>query len=149
MLKCYTGDRPGDVPGNLPDPYYRWEAGSMSNALVEYWYYTKDPTWFPLVTHALLHQTGPEDNFMPPNQTRNLGNNDQMFWGLGSYIHCRGQVQNLSEDKPQWLSLAQTAFNSQATRWDTRTCGGGLRWQIFTFNNEYTYKNTVTDSGFF
>ena len=25
MMKYYTGNRTGDTPGNLPDPYYWWE----------------------------------------------------------------------------------------------------------------------------
>jgi mannan endo-1,6-alpha-mannosidase len=35
------------------------------------------------------------------------------------------------------------------TRWDTTTCGGGLRWQIYTFNTGYTYKNSVANGCFF
>jgi mannan endo-1,6-alpha-mannosidase len=29
LMSYYTGNRTGDVPGNLPDPYYWWEAGAM------------------------------------------------------------------------------------------------------------------------
>ena len=29
MMTWYTGNRTGDTPGNLPDPYYWWEAGAM------------------------------------------------------------------------------------------------------------------------
>jgi len=29
LMSFYTGMNPGDVPGNLPDPYYWWEAGAM------------------------------------------------------------------------------------------------------------------------
>ena len=29
MVRYYTGNNTGDVPGNLPDPYFWWEAGSM------------------------------------------------------------------------------------------------------------------------
>ena len=50
---------------------------------------------------------------------------------------------------PQWLSLAQAVFNSQAERWDNQTCAGGLRWQIFTFNQGYNYKNTPSNGCFF
>ncbi|KAI9805016.1 MAG: hydrolase 76 protein [Piccolia ochrophora] len=53
------------------------------------------------------------------------------------------------EDEPQWLALAQATFNSQVARWDPLTCGGGLRWQIFTFNNGYNYKNTISNGCFF
>jgi mannan endo-1,6-alpha-mannosidase len=53
-----------------------------------------------------------------------------------------------SEDA-QWLALAQAVFNSQALRWDPLTCSGGLRWQIFTFNNGYNYKNSISNGAFF
>jgi mannan endo-1,6-alpha-mannosidase len=52
-------------------------------------------------------------------------------------------------DKPQWLALAQAVFNLQTTRWAPDTCNGGLRWQIFPFNNGYTYKNTISNGCFF
>lgn len=29
LMSFYTGNRTGDVPGNLPDPYYWWECGAM------------------------------------------------------------------------------------------------------------------------
>lgn len=32
LMSYYTGNRTGDVPGNLPSPYYWWEAGAMSVA---------------------------------------------------------------------------------------------------------------------
>ena len=51
--------------------------------------------------------------------------------------------------KPSWLGLAQAVFNLQVSRWDTQHCGGGLRWQIFTFNNGYDYKNAISNGGFF
>lgn len=56
---------------------------------------------------------------------------------------------NPSADEPQWLALAQGVFNSQAARWDTQYCGGGLRWQIFTWNNGYDYKNSPSNGGLF
>ena len=48
-----------------------------------------------------------------------------------------------------WLALAQAVFNLQTGRWDSQNCGGGLRWQIFTFNNGYDYKNSISNGGFF
>jgi mannan endo-1,6-alpha-mannosidase len=44
--------------------------------------------------------------------------------------------------------VAQNVFEDQAARWDDSTCGGGLRWQIFTFNNGYNYKNTFANGQF-
>lgn len=29
MMQYYTGNETGDVPGNLPDPYFWWECGAM------------------------------------------------------------------------------------------------------------------------
>lgn len=48
-----------------------------------------------------------------------------------------------------WLALAQGVFNNQAGRWDTSTCGGGLRWQIFPYQAGYTVKNSISNGGFF
>lgn len=56
---------------------------------------------------------------------------------------------NPPADSPQWLALAQAVFNSQALRWDTTSCNGGLKWQIFTFNDGYNYKNTISNGCFF
>jgi mannan endo-1,6-alpha-mannosidase len=55
------------------------------------------------------------------------------------------------KDSPQWLALAQAVFNTQAVQYDLppATCGGGLRWQIFTFNNGYHYKNSISNGVFF
>lgn len=50
---------------------------------------------------------------------------------------------------PQWLALAQNVFNSQVARWNTDQCGGGLRWQIFVWNNGYLYKNSISQACFF
>lgn len=50
---------------------------------------------------------------------------------------------------PSWLDLAINVFNDQVIRWDTSTCGGGLRWQIYTFNNGYDYKNAISTGVFF
>lgn len=52
-------------------------------------------------------------------------------------------------NKPSWLSLAQAVFNLQTRRWDTAHCGGGLRWQIFSFNRGYDYKTIGSNGGFF
>jgi mannan endo-1,6-alpha-mannosidase len=34
-------------------------------------------------------------------------------------------------------------------RWDTSTCNGGLRWQVFSSNAGWDYKNSVSNGGFF
>jgi mannan endo-1,6-alpha-mannosidase len=149
MVSYYTGDRPGDVPGNLPDPYYWWEAGAMFGSLVDYWYYTGDTQFNKITTQALLFQAGPDADYMPHNQTKTLGNDDQGFWAMSAMSAAEVKYPDPPADQPQWLALAQGVFNTQAARWDNLTCQGGLRWQIFTFNNGYTYKNTISNGCFF
>ena len=56
---------------------------------------------------------------------------------------------NPPSNQPQWLALAQAVFNTQVVRWDETSCNGGLRWQIFTFNNGYNYKNSISNGCFF
>lgn len=52
------------------------------------------------------------------------------------------------ENAPAYAAMAQSVFNGQSSRWDEK-CGGGLRWQMFAFNNGYNYKNIAANGGFF
>ena len=149
MVSYYTGNNTGDVPGNLPAPYYWWEAGAMFGTLIDYWYYTGDSTYNDITTQGMLFQAGPDADFMPANQTKTEGNDDQSFWAMAAMSAAEQKFPNPPSDQPQWLELAQAVFNLQAARWDNTTCGGGLRWQIFQFNNGYNYKNSISNGCFF
>ena len=149
MMTFYTGNHTGDVPGNLPAPYYWWEAGAMFGALIDYYYYTNDSTYNDVVTEGMLWQVGPDNDFMTPNQTKTEGNDDQGFWAMAAMAAAEQKFPDPPSDKPQWLALAQGVFNDQASRWDTQYCNGGLRWQIFTFNTGYDYKNSISNGCFF
>lgn len=149
MMKFYSGNVTGGIPGLLPGPYYWWEAGAMFGSLIDYWYYTGDTSYNDVTTQAMLFQVGDKDNYMPSNQSKSLGNDDQAFWGMAAMSAAELKFPNPPADQPQWLALAQAVFNSQALRWDNSTCAGGLRWQIFTFNNGYDYKNTISNGAFF
>jgi len=121
----------------------------MFGAMVDYWYYTGDVTYNDVTTQALLFQVGPNQDYMPPNQTKTEGNDDQGFWGLAAMSAAEVNFPNPPPNQPQWLALAQAVFNTQAARWDDTSCSGGLRWQIFSFNNGYTYKNSISNGCFF
>jgi mannan endo-1,6-alpha-mannosidase len=149
MMSFYYGNETNGIPGLLGDPYYWWEAGAAFGALVDYWYYTGDPSYNEVTTQALLFQVGPDENYMPPNQSKSLGNDDQAFWGIAAMSAAEVAFPNPPADSPQWLALAQAVFNSQALRWNTETCNGGLKWQIFAFNNGYDYKNSISNGCFF
>ncbi|CAK1364734.1 Mannan endo-1,6-alpha-mannosidase DCW1 [Cercospora beticola] len=150
MMKWYTGNSaPGGIPGLLPGPYYWWEAGAMFGAMIDYWYYTGDDTWNDITKEALLFQVGPGDSYMPPNQSKSLGNDDQAFWGIAAMTAAEVNFPNPEPDQPQWLALAQAVYNTQLARWDTATCDGGLRWQIFPLNTGYDYKNAISNGCYF
>jgi mannan endo-1,6-alpha-mannosidase len=84
---------------------------------------------------------------MPPNQTASEGNDDQSTWALA--VMSAAEANLPTQSSKSWVSLAEAVFNDQVARWDTTSCGGGLRWQIFSFNNGYTYKNTASNGLFF
>ncbi|EAA35418.3 glycosyl hydrolase family 76 protein [Neurospora crassa OR74A] len=149
MMSFYSGNQPGGIPGLLPQPYYWWEAGALMGSLIDYWYYTGDTQWNDLIQQGLLFQAGPNSDYMPPNQTMTEGNDDQGFWGMTAMSAAESKFQDPPSDKPQWLALAQAVFNTQAARWDTQKCGGGLRWQIFAWNQGYDYKNSISQACFF
>ena len=148
MMQWYTGNQTGGIPGILPAPYYWWEAGAVFGTLIDYWYYTGDKTYNDVITQGLQFQASPTRNYMPENQTQNEGNDDQAFWGFAAMTASEYRFPNPPPDKPQWLELAQGVWNSQQLRWDKTTCNGGLRWQIFTWNNGYDYKNSPSNAGF-
>ncbi|KAI1197207.1 glycoside hydrolase family 76 protein [Nemania serpens] len=149
LLKYYTGNNTGDTPGNLPDPYFWWEAGAMFGTMIDYWFYTGDESYNNATTQAMLHQVGDDKDYMPTNQTRTLGNDDQGFWAMAAMSAAENNFPNPPSDQPQWLALAQAVFNEYVDRWDPDTCGGGLRWQVFTFNNGFNYKNSISNGCFF
>jgi mannan endo-1,6-alpha-mannosidase len=149
MMKYYTGNQPGDTPGNLPDPYYWWECGAMFGTMVDYWYITGDDSYNDITRQALVHQATPEAYFEPKNQSLQLGNDDQGFWVMSAMTAAENVFPNPADDEPQYLAMAQAVFNRWVSRWDNDTCGGGMHWQIFPGNAGYNFKNTISNGCFF
>ena len=105
MMQWYTGNLTGQVPGLLPfPPYYWWEGGSVMGALMDYYYYTGDDTYNDVVTQGMLFQASPTRDFMPANQTRTEGNDDQVFWGFAAMTASEYKFPNPPADQPQWLA---------------------------------------------
>lgn len=155
-MSFYHGQEPSHTPGVLSGPgpehndYVWWEAGALWGTMIDYWRYTGDSTYNDIVQASLLSQVGPDRNYMEPNVTAFIGNDDQSFWGLSAMLAAESNFQNPPDTEPQWLALAQAVFNTQADP-DRRdgTCGGGLRWQVFALNNGYSYKNAISNGLFF
>ncbi|KAK4196262.1 glycosyl hydrolase family 76-domain-containing protein [Triangularia verruculosa] len=157
LMLQYKGNLSGEIPGILPGPptehkgdYYWWEGGAMMGTYVDYWFLTGDESYNAVVAEGLLHQVGPNADYMPPNHTASLGNDDQGFWGMSAMLAAENKFPNPPEDQPQWLALAQGVFHTQAApeRHD-ETCNGGLRWQVPPTNAGYNYKNTIANGCFF
>ena len=155
MMTYYSGNQTGGTPGLLPGPcastacYYWWEAGAMFGALINYWQYTGDTSYNPTVMQAMQFQVGPDNNYNPPNQSKNMGVDDQAFWAFSAMDAAEANFENPASNQPSWLALAQAVFNFQTLLWDNSTCGGGVHWQVYSFNAGYNLKNTISNGGYF
>lgn len=155
-MSFYHGHEPGHTPGVLSGPgpehndYVWWEAGALWGTMIDYWKATGDATHNDVVQASLLFQTGPGRDYMPPNVTAFIGNDDQAFWGLSAMLAAETGFQDPPPAEPQWLALAQAVFNTQTgpSRRDG-SCGGGLRWQVFALNGGYDYKNAISNGLYF
>ncbi|KAK3384907.1 glycoside hydrolase family 76 protein [Podospora didyma] len=150
LVSYYHGTEYGKTVGILPGPpsdglgpYYWWEAGAMWGTLIDYWHYTGDDRYNAITSEALIFQSA--NSYQHRNWTASLGNDDQAFWGMSAMLAAEVNFPNPPADQPQWLALAQAVFNTQAPRWKTDYCNGGLRWQIPPTNGGYNYKNSIAN----
>lgn len=151
IVKYYTGNitNTESTIGVLPAPHYWWQAGAQWGLLLDYWHFTGDTTYNNITTQALLSQVGPEYDYMVPAHQKDEGNDDQAFWGFATMSAAEKDYPQPTIGKYSWLELTENLWNTQVRRWDTTSCDGGLKWQIFTFNNGYDYKNSVSNGAFF
>ncbi|WDK17390.1 glycosyl hydrolase family 76 [Colletotrichum graminicola] len=153
-MSYYNGNVSSDpkMVGDLPDPYYWWQAGALWGIMVDYFRYTGDATYNDVLTQALTAtvNTGPNFDFMPPEHAFEEGNDDLGFWGFAVMAAAEGNLTQPNASVPSWLTMGRNIFNSLATRWNMTHCGGGLLWQIYETNpNGLNYKNSVSNGGFF
>ncbi|BDD54425.1 hypothetical protein MAP00_000044 [Monascus purpureus] len=146
MMTYYHGNESGQIPGAFPDKW--WEGAALFLALLNYWHFTGDATYNNELSVGMEWQSGDDGDYMPSNFSSYLGNDDQMFWGVAAMTAAEFKLPDVP-DKFSWLSLAQGVFNTQVKRWDTTTCDGGLRWQIWPMQAGYTMKNTISNAGLF
>jgi mannan endo-1,6-alpha-mannosidase len=157
MMSFYKGNESGQIPGQLPGPppttsvtnagYFWWETGAMFGSMIDYWYYTGDDTYNEVVKQGMVFQSNGGD-YLPQNQTKGMGNDDQAFWGMAAMTAAELNFTNPDADEPGWLEMAQGVYNTQVPRFDD-LCGGGLHWQAYEFLNGYSYKNAIANGCFF
>lgn len=154
-LSYYKGNESGEIPGLLGDEpflggkYYWWSGSVQWSTLIDYWYYTGDDSYNSVVSQGLLHQRGPNNDFMPPNATASLSNDDQGFWGIAAMQAAELDFPASSID---WANLSRNVWTTQVRRFQQEekdeTCDGGLRWQILPTNVGFDYKNTISNAAF-
>ena len=66
----------------------------MFGQMIEYWYYTGDSTYNDVITQGLLAQVGPDNDFMPPNQTKTEVGNSKRKISTGAVMMLEGGVVN-------------------------------------------------------
>ncbi|KAJ4299696.1 hypothetical protein N0V90_004942 [Kalmusia sp. IMI 367209] len=130
-------------------PYYWWQAGAMFGQLIDYWYYTNDSSYNDMIRDGLIHQAGDKWDYMPANQSKDEGNDDQLFWAFTLMSAAEYNFPNPPDGTPGWLGLSQSIWNQLATRWEAATCGGGVRWQIYQWLPGWNYKNLASNGGYF
>jgi predicted alpha-1,6-mannanase (GH76 family) len=143
----------GGYPGILYPPYYWWLAGAMFGTLLDYWRYTGDDQYNDMLREGMIHQFGENLDLMPTNQSKNEGNDDQVFWAYTMMSAAEYNFPAPPDDKPGWLAMVQSVFNQFVTRYtkevEDGNCKGGMRWQIHPWLNGWTYKNTASNGGLF
>ncbi|KAF1999055.1 glycoside hydrolase family 76 protein [Amniculicola lignicola CBS 123094] len=141
------------VPGLLPkfsvEGYYWWEAGAMFGTFMEYAYYTNDSQFSDIVRDGYLFQLADSHELLPANQSKDMGNDDQLFWAFASMTAAELKFKDPPDNLPGYLATTQSVFNQLVKQWDPSTCGGGVRWQLHQWHTGYNYKNTAANGGFF
>ncbi|KAK3063589.1 hypothetical protein LTS18_014345 [Coniosporium uncinatum] len=152
LMKYYDNNASTTPAGNvglLNPPYYWWESGAMWGGMVDYWAYTGDQSYVVATQDALAAQLGPAEDLIIPAHRGDEGNDDQAFWALTHMSAAELHFPSLGPSQPSYLTVATNAFNNIASRWDTATCGGGFKWQIYPENSYgYNYKNSISNGAF-
>lgn len=154
VVSYYKGNEPNNIPGMLGQQppageYYWWTGSVLWSTLLDHWRYTGDETYNGLISQGLLHQRGPNNDFIHPNWTATLSEDDQGFWAMAAMQAAELNFPAPSQDGlKNWADLASNVFKGKVIRYDEATCNGGFRWQIPPSNNGYNYKNTISSAVF-
>ncbi|KAJ5162312.1 endo mannanase GH76 family [Penicillium capsulatum] len=142
----FYDNRESDIPGVFTSKW--WEGGALFNTLIQYWFYTDVDEHNAAVSKGLYWQSGEHHDFAPSNFSAYIGNDDQLTWALASMTAAELDFPEASKEH-SWATLAENVFDVMARRWDTRTCGGGLRWQVHEYQSGYETKLAYANAAFF
>ncbi|KAI9154768.1 Mannan endo-1,6-alpha-mannosidase DCW1 [Paramyrothecium foliicola] len=146
LMTLYKPGAEDSIPGLLPgDEYWWWQSGLFMTTFIDYWRLSGDSTYNEIILEGMLHQRDELYDFFPVNQTAQMTNDDHCTWGLAAMLAVENDFPSPPEEEPQWLDSAQMVFEEMTLRLDNETCGGGLRWQVFSFNLGYDWKDTISN----
>jgi mannan endo-1,6-alpha-mannosidase len=66
---------------------------------------------------------------------------------MSAMTAAESNFTNPPANQPQWLTLTQAVFNTQVARLE-KTCGGGLRSQVY-YSNSFGGKTSIANGCFF
>ncbi|KAF2628737.1 glycoside hydrolase family 76 protein [Macroventuria anomochaeta] len=140
-----TGTAAQDI-GIWPQPHYWWEGGAAWGGMIEYTQFSGDNSHVKTLQQALTANYGPNNDFILSYRKSQTGNDDQLFWALAVMSALEYQFPDSDLAPAGYLEVAVNAFNNVVGRWDTTTCDGGLKWQIYLENSYgYNYKNSISN----
>ncbi|CAB91181.1 plasma membrane mannan endo-1,6-alpha-mannosidase Dfg501 [Schizosaccharomyces pombe] len=125
---------------------YWWVTGATMGALLYNYELFNNDTYVDLISSSLLYNAGSGFDYQPSFEYFNLGNDDQGMWAAAAMDAAEANFSPPNSTEHSWLELTQAAFNRMSGRWDSSTCGGGLRWQAFAWLNGYSYKASVSNA---
>lgn len=141
---------PKEDIGIFPRPHYWWAAGAAWGGMIEYSQFTGDASYVKTLHQALVANYGPNKDILLPWRKDQEGNDDQAFWALSLMSALEFQFPDPQEAPATYLEVVENAFNNIVSRWNTESCGGGLKWQIYPENAYgYNYKNSISNGATF
>ena len=111
--------------------------------MIQYWYFTGDASNNAAVRQGMYFQRG-DDDYFPANYSSYLTNEGQAAWAQAAMTAAELEFP-MSASMPSWVTLAENVWNQQVLRWDTESCGGGLRWAIFPYQLGYAFKDALSN----
>lgn len=114
--------------------------------MIEYSQFSGDDSHVKTLQQALTSNYGDNHDFIMSYRDGQTGNDDQAFWALAVMSALETQFPDIETAPASYLEVAVNSFNNIVGRWDTTSCGGGLKWQIYEKNAYgYNYKNSISN----
>jgi len=146
LYKNNATGTPTEEIGIWPAPHYWWQGGASWGGVIEYSQFSGDDSHVKSMQQALTANYGPNNDFILEYRKSQTGNDDQAFWALAVMSALEYQFPEPDSAPADYLEVAVNAFNNIVGRWDTTTCDGGLKWQIYPENSYgYNYKNAISN----